>query len=27
VFGVWLSLFGITLFVWATVGLMLESRD
>jgi uncharacterized membrane protein len=27
VFGVWLLLFGVTLFVWATVGLMLESRD
>lgn len=27
VFGLWLSLFGVTLFVWATVGLMLESRD
>ena len=27
VVGVWLSLFGATLFVWATVGLMLESRD
>jgi hypothetical protein len=27
VFGVWLSLFGVTLFVWATIGLMLESRD
>jgi hypothetical protein len=26
VFGVWLVLFGVTLFVWATVGLMLESR-
>jgi Cytochrome c oxidase subunit IV len=27
VFGLWLSLFGVTLFVWATLGLMLESRD
>jgi hypothetical protein len=27
VFGVWLALFGVTLFVWATIGLMLESRD
>ena len=27
VFGPWLGLFGVTLFVWATVGLMLESRD
>jgi len=27
VFGMWLSVFGVTLFVWATVGLMLESRD
>ena len=27
VFGLWLALFGVTLFVWATVGLMLESRD
>lgn len=27
VFGLWLSVFGVTLFVWATVGLMLESRD
>ena len=27
VFGLWLSVFGVTLFAWATVGLMLESRD
>jgi len=27
VFGLWLGLFGGTLFVWAMVGLMLESRD
>ena len=27
VFGLWLLLFGATLFVWATVGFMLESRD
>ena len=27
VYGLWLLLFGGTLFVWATVGLMLESRD
>jgi hypothetical protein len=27
VFGLWLVVFGVTLFVWATVGLMLESRD
>jgi hypothetical protein len=27
VFGLWLLLFGVTLFVWAIVGLMLESRD
>jgi len=27
VFGLWLLGFGVTLFVWATVGLMLESRD
>jgi hypothetical protein len=27
VYGLWLLLFGGTLFAWATVGLMLESRD
>jgi hypothetical protein len=27
VYGLWLLLFGVTLFAWATVGLMLESRD
>jgi len=27
IYGLWLLLFGGTLFVWASVGLMLESRD
>ena len=27
VYGLWLLLFGGTLFAWATVGFMLESRD
>lgn len=27
VYGLWLLVFGGTLFVWASVGLMLESRD
>jgi hypothetical protein len=27
VFGLWLIVFGLTLMVWAIVGLMLESRD
>ena len=27
IYGAWLVGFGLVLFVWATVGLMLESRD
>jgi hypothetical protein len=26
VFGAWLTFFGAALFVWAAVGLMMESR-